>query len=104
MLFLKSDTKGFCVSAANVSDHSMTKHRAHTNIINDINHQYSPYCASIGSSPLPNHYKFSCTPKSFDELEKVEFIVTGSIVDHWSATVTVTILHHCSAKGNQLAN
>ena len=85
----------------------MAKHIAHTSIINNINHQYSPYCVGIASSPLPSHYEFSCTPTSFDELEKVEFIVTGfdaSIVDRWSATVTVTILHHCSAKGNQLAS
>jgi len=71
-------------------------------LINDINHQYFPYCGSIGSSGLSDTYEFSCAPISFDKLKELEFVIMGhnaSTGDLWSASVRVTILHQCS-EGN----
>ena len=100
LLFLKSDTKGLCVSSSianNVRNDSVTI--AHANIINDINHKYFPNCSSVGTLLMLGHREFSCTLQNVDELKKVEFIIIGynaSISDQWSATVTVAIQHHCS--------
>jgi len=99
LLFLSSDTKGLCVSSsiANVSNSSVTTQQ--TNIINAINHKYVSYCGNAGTLLIVGHYVFSCTLQNVDELEKVEFIIGGynaSIRDYWSATVRVTINHHCS--------
>ena len=98
-MFLRSDTKGLCVSSsiANVSNGSVTIQQ--TNIIDDVNHKYTSYCGSAGALLIVGHYVFSCTLQNVDELEKVEFNIGGynvSIRDYWSATVRVTIQHHCS--------
>ena len=105
LLFLKSDTKGLCVSSSianNVRNDSVTI--AHANIINDINHKYFPNCSSVGTLLMLGYREFSCTLQNVNELEKVEFIIIGynaSIGDRWSATVTVVIQHNCSrSEGN----
>ena len=70
-----------------------------TNIIDDVNHKYTSYCGSAGALLIVGHYVFSCTLQNVDELEKVEFNIGGynvTIRDYWSATVRVTIQHHCS--------
>ena len=95
LLFLKSDTKGLCISSSIAND-SLA---AHANIINDINHKYFPNCSSVGTLLILGDREFSCTLQDFDELEKIEFIIRGynaTIGDRWTATVTVSIQHHCS--------
>ena len=93
---MKSDTKGLCISSSIAGD-SLTL--AHTNIINDFNHKYFLNCSSVGTLLMIGDREFSCTLQDFDELEKIEFVVRGynaSIGDRWTATVSVSIQHHCS--------
>ena len=95
MLFLKSDRKGLCISSSIANDSLTT----HANIVNNVNHKYFPNCSSVGTLLILGDHEFSCTLQDFDELEKIEFVIRGynaSIGDRWTATVIVSVQHHCS--------
>lgn len=97
LLILRSKTnKGLCVAASSVNDTTMTlTHITVRLFVNDINHQYIPNCGNVGSALLDSSYEFSCA-LNFNELEEVEFVISGYDPHKWTTVVRVTIAHHCT--------
>ena len=105
LLILKSVTKGLCASViGNISDKAMPLTQITVKLlIDNINHQYSPYCGSVGSSTPSDQYEFSCA-LSFEDLEEVEFTIKAyntSTSNQWRAKLKIGILHQCT-KGTLL--
>lgn len=96
LLSLKSESKGFCVSAS-TNDATLTQISVRL-LVDGINHQYFPHCGIVGALPQDSTHEFSCALE-FNELKEVEFIISGynaSINDEWRSKVQLSITHHCT--------
>jgi len=65
-------------------------------LIDDINHQYFPYCGKFESDSLHNSYTFSCTMDP--TVSKAVVIVKGYDTvtsDEWSSTIKINVEDKC---------
>ncbi|XP_065886624.1 uncharacterized protein [Dysidea avara] len=106
LLFFYSQANGLCmaVKANNTNEATMFNQRdvSIQLLIDNINHQYFPYCRKFESLSVENLYTFSCTMDP--SVSKAVVAVKGYdtiMRDEWSSTIKITVKDDCiKSKGN----
>ena len=107
LLFFYSQANGLCmaVKANNTNEATMFNQRdvSIQLLIDNINHQYFPYCGKFESLSLDNSYTFSCTMDP--SVNKAVVTVKGYdtiMRDEWSSTIKIIVKDDCINKSIKL--